>query len=360
MSTERRRIQIILDLMKRYPCVPAEGFGPTIGVEHLDDCAVIPISPDTDLVVGTDFVRGEGFHLFKCGILSHYDIGYYLVAANASDLAAMGALPLGIVVAFRYRSDMTDAEFEQTMEGVLRACADFSLPLLGGDTGGYQCSVLSAAAFGTCPRGRALLRAGGTPGDRLFLTGSVGMAGAALAYFMRGRTTGIKLSSDVEELLANSWRRVRPALAQARCLVDLELSRCAIDTSDGLKAAARQLAEASNLDAVLITDQIPIEPHVSVVAEALRVDTLALAVGDSVDFRVLFAVSQSHVARTRDVFNECGWDLFEIGYLEPARGIPGVHLQGSNGDRIPLPGIEWSQEEILSIDALRAQDSQSE
>jgi thiamine monophosphate kinase len=90
------------------------------------------------------------------------------------------------------------------------------------------------------------------------------------------------------------------------------------------------------------------------VAEQLGVDELALAVGDSVDFRLLFSVPENDVARLHDEFHARGWDLFEIGRLDAAAGAPGAFLRSDDGGVIPLPGIEWAQADVLTIDALRA------
>jgi thiamine-monophosphate kinase len=313
------------------------------------------MTSELDLVIGSDFVRGEGFHLFKLRVLSWQDIGYYLIGANASDLAAMGASPLGVVVVLRYTSEMTDAAFEAIMEGVAMACAQFGMPLLGGDTGGYESSVLSAAAFGMCPHGKALLRSRGKAGDLLFVTGTVGRAGAALAYFTRGREEH-RFPREVEEELAHAWRRVTPALDQGKLLVDAALSQCAIDTSDGLKASCRQLAEASGVDAILRPDLIPVDPLSRQVAEALRVDPLALAVGDSVDFRLVFSTSPAQAPRLWKAFDSQGWELYEIGRFATPRGRPGVYLQ-VDGQLVPMPGVEWAQAETLSIDELRGGSS---
>lgn len=218
MSAEWDRIRRIVELARAMPASAADGREASTGLAELDDCAVIPFGDGVDLVVGSDFVRGEGFYLFGLGLLSWEDVGYYLVAANASDLAAMGATPTGVVVVFRETKGMSAADHDAAMSGVLRACADFGMPLLGGDSGGYTSSVLSAAAFGTCPSGRALLRRNAKPGDHVYLSGDIGTAGAAVAWFLRGRAGGAVLDGDVEEELLSAWRNPLPALALGRLL----------------------------------------------------------------------------------------------------------------------------------------------
>src|SRR5262249_40185206 len=98
MDTEARRLAIIMETLRMHPAATATGLEASVGVLQRDDCAVLPFNSDYDMVFGSDFVRGEGFILFKKGILSRREIGYYLIGANVSDLAAMGATPLGITV----------------------------------------------------------------------------------------------------------------------------------------------------------------------------------------------------------------------------------------------------------------------
>ncbi len=352
MSSERERIKRIVELAARHPARAASGLDARVGLESLDDCAVVPMPGGVDLVVGSDFVRGPGFHLFKSGVLTWHDLGYYLIAANASDLAAMGAVPVGVLVVLRYSALMNDRDFEGAMNGILLACADFRMPLLGGDTGGYEVPVLSAAALGVVPQGKALLRSNGRPGDRLFVSGQIGAAGAALAYFARGKGSGTELDQQTERELARSWQRPQAPLEQSALLVREGLSSCAIDTSDGLKAACRQLAEASRVDVVLQSNRIPLSPLAVRVADAMGVDSLELALGDSVDFRLVFACSGERGALVQEMFTLRGWDLFEIGRLAPPQASPTVYLE-TKGSLIPAPGIEWDQGDVLAIDRIR-------
>jgi len=341
MSKERRRIKGILDLVETHSVKPLSGLVAKIGVAALDDCAVIPMGSDRDLVVGSDFVRGEDFHLFKKGYLSRRDIGYYLVGANVSDLAAMGASPIGIVVAFRYPSEMSDEEFLEVMGGVCEACEKFSIPLLGGDTGGYPVSVLSAAALGTCPNGRALLRSRGQDGDVLFVSGDLGQAGAALRYFNTLTAEQRLMERVEEEILLNSWRRVEPALLQGCLLAETGLSRCAIDTSDGLKVACEQIAEASGVNVILKEEKIPIAKLAKRVAECAGCPAIELAMGDSVDFRLVFSVAPSDIKEVGRQFSERGWPMIEIGRLSRSE-TPGAYFETDSG-LAPLPGAGWAQ-----------------
>lgn len=342
MSTEWRRIRALMQLAQGSPALAASGYAASVGLAELDDCAVVPLPGELELVFGTDFIRGEEFYLFQAGLLSFEDLGYYLVGANASDLAAMGASPVGITVVLRYSSRMTDKDYSDTMTGVLRACADLCVPLLGGDSGGYPISVLSAAAIGVAAKGTSLLRSGGRAGDYLFASGDFGCAGAALAYFTKLAPEKRNLPRDEEEALLESWRRVQPALRQGQILSKNHLSRCAIDTSDGLKVSCEQIAQASGVDVVIEQEQVPISALARKVAHLWGRDELELAFGDSVDFRLLFSVSEDRLSAFRECFQEAALPFYEIGRLVPAVSAPRAYLR--SGTRLrSLPGVGWIQ-----------------
>ena len=352
MGSEDQRIRIAIDEARAAGVLRGGVLNVAVGAEARDDCAVLELTPDTDLVIGTDFVRGTGFFLFAEGVLSYEDVGWYLVAANVSDIAAMGARPAGIVVATRYAKDLTDEQWRSVMKGICAACHEFDVPLLGGDSGGYSENVLSAAAIGTVPHGAALLRSAGRAADRVFVTGSVGTAGAAVAYFYRGRHRGVVLPEPIEQSLLEAWRRVRPAVLQGAWLARSGLCRCALDTSDGLKAGLLELAVRSNVDVVVNMDDVPMDLALIAVADAMALDPIELALSDSVDFRLLFTVADEHVGSVTAEFLHQGWTLHEIGFLREAAGEPKVVSRGESNRGDNVPGVTWEQGEVASVDRL--------
>lgn len=335
MSVESRRVQMIMDAILRDAPQSAAGISASISAIDRDDCAVIPINADHDLVIGSDFVRGEGFVLHKLGLLSRKHVGGYVVGANASDLAAMGATPLGMTLVYRYGNTTTDEDFAEIIAGVTDACRRFQLPLLGGDTGSNEIPVLSATAFGLCPSGRALLRSRGRDGDNLYLTGDIGRAGAAFAYF-QVRTVNRFLAAEIEAQLLGPWRNIEPAIEQGQFLVGNQLSRCAMDTSDGLFASAQLLAEASSLDVELEASLLPVADSVKRTAEFLGVDWLHLAGGVSVDFRLLFSAPPQHHLRLTEGFENRNWPLFRVGRFVRSHETPCAVVVEPNGKRREL------------------------
>src|SRR5437762_3018688 len=97
ISGEHQRLELIRTLLRGQSSFSTNlPVSLAVRAEDQDDCAVYDFSDNLSLVVGMDFVRGTGFKLFQEGLLDYFDLGYYLVVANLSDIAAMGAKPIGL------------------------------------------------------------------------------------------------------------------------------------------------------------------------------------------------------------------------------------------------------------------------
>jgi hypothetical protein len=139
------------------------------------------------------------------GYCPNFDIGYYVVAANVSDIAAMGATPLGALTVVRYPNDLDDESFEQIMVGIHQAAADFGTLNVGGDIGQAERIILSATAFGLCEQDRVLSRSGSRPGDLL----CVNLGWQRCDY--RAKGTGLWLRGQGSAGQLRSTQTVRPA-----------------------------------------------------------------------------------------------------------------------------------------------------
>jgi thiamine-monophosphate kinase len=312
------------------------------GAAECDDCAVIELTGHAELVVGSDYVRGPQFTLYRAGLLSEYDLGYFLVAANLSDIAAMGAHPLGVLTVVRYPQDMQDDSFELLMRGIADACDDGSTINIGGDIGTAERIILSGTALGICSPGKVLMRSGAMPGDYLCVSGDVGVAGAAVAFFGDQGSRHQPLSAGAREEMLTAWRRPVPRLSTGRALSEDNLATACIDTSDGLRASIEELARASGTGFVVREEMITLTSSVSEVADQLSLDPLNLALSASVDFELAFTVSREAMPRCRSRFAELGLDIRIIG---EATAEPGIRLIRRDGNVTPLPGVPWRHQD---------------
>ena len=229
-----------------------------------DDAAVVgPFVMTTDTLV-------EGVHF-----LPHDppgDVAWKLLAVNLSDLAAKGAVPEGVLLNYPLSTPEWDAAF---LAGLNAALAAFACSLIGGDTVSLPAGstrVLTLTAIGR--DAPAPSRSGALAGDALWVTGTIGDAGAGLRI-ARGET-------GPAELLA-AYRRPRPLLAEGRALAPLVHAMC--DVSDGLLIDAARMATASGLAVTVELAAVPLSPAL----EAFDPDPLAAATAGD-DYQLLFAV----------------------------------------------------------------------
>ncbi|NJP99574.1 thiamine-phosphate kinase [Streptomyces zingiberis] len=322
--------------------VGADGLPVTLalGADAKDDCAVYDIGAPVTLVVGSDYIRGPKFILYEMGLLSNFDIGYYLAAANISDVAAMGATPIGLLSVIRYPHELDDAGFQDVVAGVHQACTDFGTLNVGGDIGNAERLILSGTALGICPPGKTLKRSGARPGDLLCVTGTCGLLGAAVAYFPKRDSFTHTLPADVEKELLDSWRKPRARVAEGRVLAQKSFATSCQDTSDGLKATIEQIMHASGVGFRIDERNVPVAPAVRMVAELMKVEPLALTMSASSDFQLTFTVAPDDVSACRAEFTDLGLDFHVIGEATEERGARGLDGERSR----PLPGVAWKHQ----------------
>jgi thiamine-monophosphate kinase len=339
VSDEKDRVRLVVRRLFADGADPVDvGSGKAAlvtGAAQGDDCAVFECEGEFDLVIGSDYVRGPKFTLYELGYLSLHDLGYYLAAANLSDIAAMGARPIGLTSVVRYPNDMSDGDFEQVMRGIRDAARDHNTQNVGGDIGGAERLILSASAIGIAPRGRVLHRSGARPGDHLFVSGPVGNAGAAVIYFSQLKPTGRVLPDALEQELLRPWRRPRARIDIGTALASSGIGTACQDISDGLRATLDELSTSSAVGLVVDLDHVPVGAGVAAVADLLEVDKYSLALSASVDFELVFTAPPE--AEARETLSKAGLECFAIGRAVESGGPVAIR----DGLVTDLPGVAW-------------------
>lgn len=267
-----------------------------------DDAAVLG-----DLVLTHDMVV-EGIHYLPGDPPA--DVAWKLVAVNLSDLAAKGAVPLGVLVGYMLGDEAWDRAF---LDGLGEALAAFAVPLLGGDT----VKGSGVRALGLTALGRASIapaRAGARAGDGLWVVGTIGDAGLGLAIAQAGE--------GPPELL-RAYRRPRPLLVEGRALAPHV--HAMMDVSDGLLIDAARMAEASGLAVTIDLAAMPRSAAARAFAGDDRAARLAAATAGD-DYALLFAASGEGVATS-------GVGAIRVGTFAEGRG---VSLR-DGAETVPLP-----------------------
>ncbi|WP_230768845.1 thiamine-phosphate kinase [Sphingomonas sp. Leaf4] len=234
------------------------------------------------------------------------DVAWKLVATNLSDLAAKGAEPVGAMLGYPIGDDGWDRAFLAGLDRVLRA---FDCPLLGGDTVRLPAGAprfLSLTAIGRSAS--APLRGGARAGDILWVTGTIGDAGAGLA---------IAQGADGPPTLLDRYRRPTPRLAEGQALAPHVTAM--MDVSDGLLIDARRMAAASGVAVTIDLARVPLSDALLTFGD----DALTAATAGD-DYELLFALppgATPPVAAT------------QVGWFEG-----GSSLRLVDGDQpVPLP-----------------------
>ena len=227
----------------------------------------------------------EGTH-FRRDTMSMADVGWRAVAANVSDLAAMGAEPQYLLIATLLGPDATLEDVDGLAEGIAEACIAQGVRVAGGDIVRAATTGLSIAAYGrariTTDDTPALLRRGGArPGDRIAVSGRVGAAAAGLALIEAGRGEEPRAAE-----LVRAHRRPLGRSALGRAAVARGV-RCGIDCSDGLLQDLGHIAERSHVGIEVALAQVPV--HDAAVELLGAATTLDLALGGGEDFELVLA-----------------------------------------------------------------------
>jgi len=260
-----------------YRYFSALGRGDAVDLSVGDDCAILRLQPGERLATSVDTMV-VGVHFPEDSFPE--DIGFRAVSAAASDLAAMGARPLGMTLALTLPA-VDELWLNAFSQGVAAAVAEYQLPLVGGDTTRGPLTI-TVQVLGAVPMGQALLRQGACVGDGVYVSGTLGDGAGALAIL---RDEWLP-SPDVAQYLLDRFNRPRARIALGREL--LGRATAAIDISDGLLADAGHIAAASGVMLRIEPELLPVSPALATHDSPGQARLWALTGGD--DYELCFCL----------------------------------------------------------------------
>lgn len=233
-----------------------------------DDAALLPAVADRSLVVTTDMLV-DGVH-FSVGLAtptvrttSPADVGWRSIAANLSDLAAMGATPIGVTVCLGLPGHVPVAWVEELYEGMSACLRPFHTPIVGGDICRSEIFTVAIAALGTVQPDQAIRRSTAQVGDAILVTGVHGASRAGLELLLHpDQEQGLSADDRAELIRAHQRPHPRldviPLIQTVRSQLGVSRAIAGMDSSDGLADAVLQLCRASGVGARLDTAAIPL------------------------------------------------------------------------------------------------------
>ena len=286
-----------------------------------DDCALLAPAPGMQLAISSDMLV-EGRHFFAGA--DARKLGHKSLAVNLSDLAAMGARPLGFTLALALPE--ANREWLAGFSAGLFALADeHDCELIGGDTTKGPLTIC-ITIFGELAPGQALRRDAARAGDDIWISGTLGDARLALACFWHQHT----LPGAQLDLAAARMHTPTPRVALGRALASAGLARAAIDISDGLVGDLGHILAASRVGATLDADLLPAGPVLAGQDTALR-RRFCAAGGD--DYELCFTAAPEQRAAILQAGASAGTALTRVGRIDAA---PGLRLTAADGSLLDL------------------------
>lgn len=272
-------------------------------IKGIGDDAAVFREINNDLVVAVDtFV--EGVHFTK-ETMEPFHVGYRGLAANFSDMAAMGAIPIYYLVSITVPSDSKETSIYEVFKGMETLAKQHHADLIGGDTVSGNSLILSITVIGKVEKDKARFRSEAQAGDIVFVTGTLGDASAGLHLLQE------KVNIENWDYFINRHRMPTPRVDFARELAGLK--RVALnDTSDGIASEAHEIAEASKVSIILIDESIPVHPNFREFSPELQTKWKFFG-GE--DFELLGTVSQTDWSKVQKAATELHLKVSEIGYV---------------------------------------------
>ncbi|VVE44338.1 thiamine-phosphate kinase [Pandoraea anhela] len=288
----------------------------TLGIG--DDCALLRAPAGEQLAISSDMLV-EGRHFFAD--VDPHSLGHKTLAVNLSDLAAMGARPLGFTLALAL-PESDPAWLGPFAQGLAEMADRYACPLVGGDTTKGPRN-LCVTVFGSVPGAQALRRDAARPGDDIWISGTLGDARLALGA------------------LRGEWALAAPDLVLAKRAMDLPepqvalglalrgVARAALDISDGLIGDLGHILERSAMSAQINVDALPQSTLLAAQSPEIR-RLCTLAGGD--DYQLCFCADASQRGRIEAIGNELGIRVTRIGTIAiPDARRTMLHLHDNTG-----------------------------
>jgi len=280
------------------------GGGPAVRLGIGDDAAVLRPRAGRELVVSTDAaVEGVDFRLDRFPLAA---VGHRALAQNLSDLAAMGAAPLGFLLTLAAARELPLAMLDRLARGMASLAREVRCPLVGGDLSATSGPLLiSITVLGEVERGAALTRGGARVGDTVWVSGALGGVAIGLRRLLaEPGPARVTARGSLARLL-----RPSPRLSLGRAL-RRHVSAC-IDVSDGLAADLARLAAASQVRVELDPQRIP----------CAGAATPAQACHSGEEFELAFTAPADRATALRRAARRVGVPVTAIGTVRRGRGL---------------------------------------
>lgn len=290
-----------------------------------DDCAAIPLGKEYILIT-TDMMT-QCTHIPPQ--MTPYEIGWFLVAINLSDLAAKGGTPLGILLSLGLPGKTPEDFLVDLMRGADACATTYRTTIVGGDTKENPEITLCGTAFGRVKKDEFMPRYGASPGDIVAVTGTLGKAGAG--YYA--------LQQKQRKSLWKALLEPVPRLEEGRILACQHCVTSSMDISDGLSSSLYQLQEINHLGFEIEHHALPLARGLPRVSQGnQRIDPSQIALHFGGDYELLVTMPEGSFEKTKKALRRSGTNLSRIGRVTRKKEI--ILLDGTQRKTLENKGYE--------------------
>jgi len=304
-----------------------------------DDAAVLDANTSYTLF-STDMLL-EGIH-FDLSFTPLQHLGYKSVVANVSDIAAMNGIPKQLTVNLGLTNRFSVEAVDAFYNGVLKACANYKIDLVGGDTCASSSGmVISISILGEVEPQKLVRRNTAKANDIICVTGDLGAAYAGLQVLEREKEEFLANPEMQPQLSGYEYivgRQLRP---DARTDIIYELDELGIvpnsmiDISDGLASDLKHICKQSGLGANLYEDKLPYDHSTLQTAIEFKMDIMTFVLNGGEDYELLFTIQHDDFEKIKN-----HRDIHFIGYMQEA--AKGINLITKTEQAVPIIAQGWN------------------
>ncbi|MBU6339035.1 MAG: thiamine-phosphate kinase [Rickettsiales bacterium] len=273
-------------------------------LELCDDVAEISLLKNQQLVVSKDMMVENVHFLFADG---GFKIASKLLRSNLSDIASSGAKPCYYMLGFSKNSKIDRNFLKEFASGLKSVQDEFNIKLIGGDTVSSDQLTFSITIFGVIENNKKLSRNKAKSGDLIYVSGIIGDA------YLGFNSHKYQLTKEDKNYLLNRHFFPTPRIELGQKLAKLNLSKCAIDVSDGLLADLKHICQSSKLEAKIYSDKIPFSKAAKKILQKNNIFSELVSGGD--DYELIFTINKKYQKKIAALSKELKLDLTCIGEM---------------------------------------------
>lgn len=292
----------------------------TDSVDLSDDCAIIPIG-DYYFLATSDMIS-EKTHIPRT--MSPWQIGWFIIAINLSDIAAKGGIPLGVLLSVGLPRTYQESSYIELLNGASSCATAFNTRIIGGDTKEHETIVLAGTAIGKIKKNLFMSRKGAQPDDVVAVTGSLGNAAAGFYKLEHEKRTGT----------VNGLSKPTPRVFEGMALAETTKVHCCMDISDGLSSSLYQLSELNRIGFEIKQNLLPISTELQSYSEQdSKIDRIQSALHFGGDYELLLTTEKENISILQRSLEPFDTNLTVIGKVVAEQKIQLI----TNQKKIHLP-----------------------